>query len=123
MEKLANRVYIANVDELPENLGKRVYVDDGKLELAVFKLVNGDIRAIENRCPHKAGVLSEGMVSGEYVFCPMHDWKISVVDGKAQGPDVGCVETFEVEVENGEVFIVMKENRNEVTMPASCSHS
>ena len=123
MEKLANRVYIANVDELPENLGKRVYVGDRKLELAVFKLVNGDIRAIENRCPHKAGVLSEGMVSGEYVFCPMHDWKISVVDGKAQGPDVGCVETFEVEVENGEVFVLMKEKRNEEAMPAVCSHS
>lgn len=85
MEKLVSKVFITKVDELPENLGKRVYVEDGNLELAVFKLANGDIRAIENRCPHKAGVLSEGMVSGEYVFCPMHDWKISVVDGKARG--------------------------------------
>ncbi len=122
MEKLVSKVFITKVDELPENLGKRVYVEDGNLELAVFKLANGDIRAIENRCPHKAGVLSEGMVSGEYVFCPMHDWKISVVDGKAQGPDVGCVKTFEVTVENGEVYVLF-DGSGEASAPLECSHS
>lgn len=122
MEKLVSKVFITKVDELPENLGKRVYVEDGNLELAVFKLANGDIRAIENRCPHKAGVLSEGMVSGEYVFCPMHDWKISVVDGKAQGPDVGCVKTFEVAVENDEVYVLF-DGPNEASAPLECNHS
>lgn len=121
MEKLVNRVFIAKIDELPENLGKRVYLEDENLELAVFKLASGDIRAIENRCPHKAGVLSEGMVSGEYVFCPMHDWKISVVDGKAQGPDVGCVKTFELIVENGGVYVLLGENE-EASAPQSCNH-
>ena len=122
MEKLISRVFIAKVEELPKNLGKRVSVGKGNLELAVFKLANGDIRAIENRCPHKAGVLSEGMVSGEYVFCPMHDWKISVVDGKAQGPDVGCVKTFEVAVEDGRVYVLLGE-AEEASAPIECSHS
>ncbi|WP_394121175.1 nitrite reductase small subunit NirD [Planococcus donghaensis] len=121
MEKLVSKVFITKIDELPVNLGKRVYVEDGNLELAVFKLANGDIRAIENRCPHKAGVLSEGMVSGEYVFCPMHDWKISVVDGKAQGPDVGCVKTFEVAVENDEVYVLF-DGPNEASVPLECNH-
>lgn len=107
MEKLINKVFVAKMDELPVNLGRRVVLESANLEIAIFKLANGNIKAIENRCPHKGGVLSEGLVSGEHVFCPMHDWKISVVDGKVQAPDVGCVKKFEVEVENNDVFILL----------------
>jgi nitrite reductase (NADH) small subunit len=49
----------------------------------------------------------EGIVSGDHVFCPMHDWKISVVDGKVQKPDNGCVKTSKVEIENDDVYIVL----------------
>ncbi len=54
-------------------------------------------------------VLAEGMISGAYVFCPMHDWKINVVDGKGQDPDTdtGCVKTYKTEVVDGDVFIVL----------------
>lgn len=107
MEKLLRKVRVAGYDELPENLGRRIYVEDADMELAVFKLVNGKVKAIENRCPHKGGVLSEGLVSGEHVFCPMHDWKISVVDGQVQAPDIGCVKKFDVEVEDNEVYILV----------------
>lgn len=110
MEELINKVYVAKYDELPANLGRTLTVGDK--ELAIFKLNNGDIRVIQNRCPHKGGVLAEGMVSGEHVFCPMHDWKISVVDGKVQDPDVGCVQTYDVEVKNNEVFVVLSENKS-----------
>lgn len=103
MEKTVEKVKIASVHDLPEKMGKTVRV--GELELAVFKLGNGKIRAIENRCPHKGGVLAEGIVSGEHVFCPMHDWKICTSDGKVQAPDTGCVETYKVSVENDEVYI------------------
>lgn len=105
MEKTVNKVFVAKRDELPKKLGRTVKIGD--LELAIFKLANGDIRVIENRCPHKGGVLAEGMISGEHVFCPMHDWKISVVDGKVQDPDVGCVQTFEVEVNDEDVYVVL----------------
>jgi nitrite reductase (NADH) small subunit len=88
-------------------LGKTVIV--GNKEIAVFKTENGDIRAIENRCPHKGGVLAEGILSGEYVFCPMHDWKISVKDGNVQAPDVGCVQTYPVEVNGGQVYVLIRE--------------
>lgn len=106
MEKLINKVFVAKADELPVNLGRRVVLENETMEIAIFKLANGKIKAIENRCPHKGGVLSEGLVSGEHVYCPMHDWKISVVDGEVQAPDVGCVRKFEVEVENNDVFIL-----------------
>ncbi|WP_101845868.1 nitrite reductase small subunit NirD [Halobacillus sp. Marseille-P3879] len=107
MEQVVNKVFVAKVEELPENLGRTVHA--GGLELAIFKLADGDVRVIENRCPHKGGVLAEGMVSGEHVFCPMHDWKISVKDGKVQDPDTGCVNTYEVEVEKGSVYIYIPE--------------
>ncbi|MGM0900927.1 MAG: nitrite reductase small subunit NirD [Bacillota bacterium] len=107
MENTLRPVLVGNVADLPEKLGKTVKV--GTKEIAVFRLENGQIRAIENRCPHKGGVLAEGIVSGEYVFCPMHDWKISVVDGKVQDPDVGCVQSFPIEIKNEQVFILLEE--------------
>ncbi|PPA70998.1 nitrite reductase small subunit NirD [Jeotgalibacillus proteolyticus] len=110
MEKMLNKVFVATITELPENLGRTVYVGEGKLELAIFKLSNGKIRVIENRCPHKGGVLAEGMVSGEHVFCPMHDWKINMSDGNVQAPDIGCVKTFQTEVQNNQVYVLLPEN-------------
>lgn len=107
MKKTIRHVWIGNLKDLPHKLGKTVMIGDK--EIAVFKLENGDIRAIENRCPHKGGVLAEGIVSGEYVFCPMHDWKISVKDGKVQAPDEGCVQSYTVEVQDDEVYILIGE--------------
>lgn len=105
MQMTGNRIEVANLNELPKKLGKTVKI--GQKEIAVFHLENGEIRAIENRCPHKGGVLAEGIVSGEYVFCPMHDWKISVIDGKVQEPDFGCVKTFQTEIEDNKVYLIL----------------
>jgi nitrite reductase (NADH) small subunit len=105
MEKTLHTVFIGEVADLPLKLGKTVTI--GSKEIAVFKLENGEIRALENRCPHKGGVLAEGILSGEYVFCPMHDWKISVKDGNVQAPDVGCVQSFPVEVKGDQVYILI----------------
>ena len=99
------KLRICSVRELPECLGKTVRF--GEREVAVFKLSNGSIRAVENRCPHKGGVLSEGIVSGEFVFCPMHDWKLCLEDGKVQEPDVGCVKTYKTAVEGEEVYLLI----------------
>lgn len=109
MEKIMNKVLVAKVDELPENLGRTVHIGEGNLELAIFKLSSGAVRVIENRCPHKGGVLAEGMVSGEHVFCPMHDWKINMTDGNVEAPDIGCVKTFENKVVDGRVYVLLPE--------------
>jgi nitrite reductase (NADH) small subunit len=105
MEKTLRSVFIGEVTDFPQKLGKTVTI--GRKEIAVFKLENGEIRAIENRCPHKGGVLAEGILSGEYVFCPMHDRKINVKDGKVQAPDVGCVQSYSVEVKEDQVYILI----------------
>lgn len=105
MEGTQYRIKVAKLNDLPTNLGKTIKI--GAVEIALFHLANGDVRAIENRCPHRGGVLADGMISGEHVFCPMHDWKISVVDGKVQDPDVGCVKIYETEIVNGDVIVIL----------------
>ncbi|WP_078547798.1 nitrite reductase small subunit NirD [Litchfieldia alkalitelluris] len=100
------KVLVGSIHELPDRLGKTVRV--GEREVAVFKLSGGSVRAVENRCPHKGGVLSEGIISGEFVFCPMHDWKICLDDGKVQEPDHGCVKTFKTSIEGNEVYLYLE---------------
>ncbi|TCS76073.1 nitrite reductase small subunit NirD [Effusibacillus lacus] len=101
----AVKVEVAKLEDLPFQTGRVVKLN-GR-EIAVFRLSSGEVRAVENRCPHKGGPLAEGIVSGNYVFCPMHDWKINLADGKVQAPDDGCVITYEVDVKEGKVYISM----------------
>lgn len=96
-------IKVANLSELPTQLGKEVIINE--IEIAIFKLTNGEVKAVENKCPHKQGPLSEGIVSGEYVFCPLHDRKLSLLDGRVQKPDHGCVKTYQVTVDGDNVYI------------------
>jgi nitrite reductase (NADH) small subunit len=106
MIQTINKVAVAKYSKLAERAGLSITID--QKEIALFKLSNGEVRAIENRSPHPmGGVLTEGLVSGEYVFCPVYDWKISLVDGLVQAPDEGQVRTFSVEVENDIVYIIL----------------
>ncbi|MGJ9383197.1 nitrite reductase (NAD(P)H) small subunit [Salipaludibacillus neizhouensis] len=89
-------VKVSHIDDLSSQIGKEVKIGDN--EIALFKLSSGKIKAIENRCPHKQGPLSQGIISGEYIFCPLHDWKIDLDNGEVQKPDDGCVKTYPVEV-------------------------
>ncbi|WDZ63590.1 Rieske 2Fe-2S domain-containing protein [Paenibacillus polymyxa] len=65
--------------------------------------------ALENRCPHKGGRLSEGMICGSAVHCPLHDWKVDLSTGRVQEPDTGCVTAYPMEIdsESGAVYIVI----------------
>lgn len=105
--KSVTKISIGSIHELKARIGKTVSI--GEKEVAVFKLSTGTVRAVENRCPHKGGVLSEGMVSGDFVFCPMHDWKICLDDGKVQKPDRGCVKTYQTLIEGEQVFLLLEE--------------
>lgn len=87
---------IGRIDDIPPQ-GARV-VRLPALELAVFRTAAGEIFALDNRCPHKGGPLSEGIVHGRAVTCPLHNWVIDLATGEAQGPDAGCVRTVRVEV-------------------------
>ena len=101
------KMLIGNVTEI-DRKGSRTFKHND-IEIALFRLSNGEVLAVENKCPHKGGALSEGMVCGTKVHCPLHDWKIDLHSGVVQDPDTGCVQTFEVEVDSnsGSVYITV----------------
>lgn len=99
-------ISIGSIERFPARVGRRVQVRD--LELAVFRLSDGRLYALENKSPHrKGGIICEGIVSGDYLFDPLYDWKIYLPDGKVQAPDEGQVRSFPVLVENGEVKVLL----------------
>lgn len=104
---MLTKMKVAQLQEIDEQ-GARTLVAGDK-EIAVFRLSDGSIRAIENRCPHKGGRLSEGMVCGSSVHCPLHDWKIDLFTGRVQEPDHGVVTVYETEVdaETGSIYITL----------------
>jgi len=99
----AGRYRVGHISDFAERQGR--VLKCGELEIALFLLSDGTVRAVENRCPHKGGKLSEGIVCGQHVYCPLHDWKIDLRDGCVQAPDDGRVATFETEVDGGDIYI------------------
>jgi nitrite reductase (NADH) small subunit len=94
---------VCRVDEIPP-LGARV-VKSALGDIAVFRNAEDEVFALHDRCPHKGGPLSQGIVYGRKVACPLHNWSIRLEDGHAVAPDVGCAKSFPIKVENGEVFV------------------
>lgn len=73
--------------------------------VALFRTAGDQVFAIDDTCPHKKGPLSEGIVHGTSVTCPLHNWVFDLKTGLAQGGDQGQVATFEVKVENGRIHM------------------
>jgi nitrite reductase (NADH) small subunit len=73
--------------------------------VAVFRTADNQAYAIDDRCPHKGGPLSQGIVHGNTVTCPLHNWVISLETGKAQGADTGQVNTIALRIEAGRILI------------------
>ena len=99
---------ICRIDDIPVLGARRVRRPAGT-DVAVFRTENDRIFALLDRCPHKGGPLSQGIVFGEHVACPLHNWAISLVDGEARAPDIGCATRFAVRVEGGEVSLLASE--------------
>jgi nitrite reductase (NADH) small subunit len=74
-------------------------------DVAVFRTAADTYHAIDNRCPHRGGPLSEGIVHGDAVTCPLHNWVISLSTGRTLGADEGCVATIPVKVEAGRLYL------------------
>ncbi|MBA3034594.1 MAG: nitrite reductase small subunit NirD [Gammaproteobacteria bacterium] len=91
------------LDDIPR-LGSRV-VKSPKGDIAVFRTAEDDIFALHDKCPHKGGQLSQGIVAGKVVTCPMHSWKIQLESGEAMAPDVGCAHSFAVKLEGETIWI------------------
>lgn len=101
---------ICRVEDIPV-LGSRRVARDQACDVAIFRNADDKVFALLDRCPHKGGPLSQGIVFGESVACPLHNWTIGLADGCAKAPDEGCTQRFAVKVEAGEVSLDQNELR------------
>jgi len=94
---------IGALDDIPRQ-GARVVKAPGGC-IAVFRTAEDEVFALDDRCPHRGGPLSQGIVHGSSVTCPLHNWVISLESGQAQGADEGGVHTYALRVEAGRILI------------------
>jgi nitrite reductase (NADH) small subunit len=108
MDMQVNRSWtrICAVDDIPP-LGSRVLERDGDAgNIAIFRTASDNVFALLDRCPHKGGALSQGIVHGESVTCPLHAWNIDLASGVAKAPDEGCARHFPARVDaDGAVWL------------------
>ena len=97
---------VASKNTIPVQEGRRVYFKDR--EFALFNLGDEWI-AIDNQCPHKKGPLADGILAGKAVFCPLHNWKISLKTGCALTQGQGSVKVYPTKVVDADVYIAFNE--------------
>ena len=95
---------VCALDDIPKLGARRVRRPDG-VDIAVFRTADDRVFALLDRCPHKGGPLSQGIVFGDRVACPLHNWTIELGSGQAVAPDEGCTNRFAVKVEGGRVLL------------------
>lgn len=101
-------IEIGQIDDIPK-LGARI-VKRSEGDIALFRNSQDAIFALNNRCPHKGGPLSEGLVSGNRVTCPLHNWMIDLQNGQAIAPDVGCTPAYPIKLEGRTIFLNLTAN-------------
>lgn len=94
---------IGHIDDIPERGARIVKTQAGCV--AVFRTSPTDVYAASDRCPHKGGPLSEGIVHGNKVTCPLHNWVFSLETGEAQGADEGRIDTYPIRVDAGRLML------------------
>jgi len=104
-DKSLSWLEIGKIDDIPK-LGARV-VKYADIDIAVFRTVDDRIFALRDQCPHKQGPLSQGIVHGDTVTCPLHNWKIKLEDGEAVAPDEGCSAVYKVKTEDEIIFLAI----------------
>ena len=109
---------VTNVNSIPVKEGRRVVF--GEYEVALFNL-GKEVLAIDNKCPHKQGPLANGIVAGRAVFCPLHNWKISLESGCALSGGKGQVKIYPIKILNNKICIAFEEGAHCETVEAQAS--
>ena len=102
-------IEVGQYEDIPR-LGARV-VRTNEGDIAVFRTADDEIFALKDSCPHKQGPLSQGIVHGKKVSCPLHDWKIHLDTGLAVAPDEGCTASYPVKIDQGVIYISIAANQ------------
>ena len=98
-----NWIDIGALSDIPPQGARVVKTAQGCV--AVFRTAEDQVFAIDDACPHKGGPLSEGIVHGNFVTCPLHAWVFSLETGMAQGADEGAVNSYPARVEAGRILL------------------
>lgn len=101
-----HRIEVGKLQDIPSR-GARV-VKTARGNIAVFRTGNDEIFALNDRCPHRGGPLSQGIIHGKRVTCPLHNWVIELDSGQAVAPDSGCTRTYAIEVVDGTIFLQLE---------------
>jgi nitrite reductase (NADH) small subunit len=101
-----NWIAVGSVNDIPPRGARCVQTPQGKI--GVYRVADGRVFAMEDHCPHRGGPLSQGIVHGTSVTCPLHNWVISLETGSAQGADEGSVKTIPVKVEGEQLYIALE---------------
>lgn len=104
MSSLTDWKLVCQLTDIPVLGARRVAREKG-MDVAVFRTEADEVFALLDRCPHKGGPLSQGIVFGRSVACPLHNWSIGLCDGEAAAPDEGCTPRFSVRVEGSAVYL------------------
>src|ERR1700733_13432613 len=94
---------IGTLDDIPRQGARTVATAQG--DIAVFRTLADEVFALEDRCPHKGGPLSQGIVHSNAVTCPLHNWVIDLASGEAAAPDRGCVRRIPVKLAEGRLLL------------------
>ena len=96
-------IEVGTVSDIPKDGARVVKTPLG--DIAVFRNLQDEIFALRDKCPHKGGPLSQGIIYGRTVACPLHNWSIALETGIAVAPDEGCAASFPVRVDGEKVFL------------------
>ena len=91
--------------DLPLGLGRAFTI--ASKTIAVFRTRSGKLFATDNRCPHKSGPLAEGLLSGDSVVCPLHQFRFDMTTGTCDQESICPVMTYKVTLLNDTVYITL----------------
>ena len=114
MESVSECIVIGRVEDIPLQGARVVRTPQG--DIAVFRTATDEIFALRDRCPHKGGPLSQGIVSGKTVTCPLHNWNIALDTGEAVAPDEGCAGHIPVKVIDGKISLLLSAERTKLAL-------
>jgi nitrite reductase (NADH) small subunit len=100
---MSDWIEVGSLNDIPKLGARIVRTDSG--DIAVFRTAEDEVFALRDQCPHKGGPLSQGIVHGTRVACPLHDWKIQLDTGLAVAPDEGCAARFPVKLEAETIYL------------------
>ncbi|MGB0671808.1 MAG: nitrite reductase small subunit NirD [Rhodospirillales bacterium] len=102
---MAQWIDVGAFDDIPRQGARTVQTSLG--DVAVFRTLDDEVFALVDRCPHRGGPLSQGIVHGRKVACPLHNWNIDLTSGEATGADEGCTPAIPVQLDEGRVRLYL----------------